>query len=99
MNLALVRAPTHIRHDTRKQMQGLDVLKDVGRFVRDEENVEIFEWLVNVADLGGFDGGVLGVGRDELGEGRKKRFDTGPCHGVELPREDSCWILLSVVCL
>lgn len=61
----------------------------IGRFVRDEENIEILEWLVNVADFRGFDRRVLRVRRDQLREGREKRLDSSLRHFAKLARDDS----------
>lgn len=69
-------------------MQGIDVLEDVRGLVGDEEDVEVFEGLVDEADVGGFDGGVLGVGGDELGEGGEEGFDARARHVAELAGED-----------
>ena len=97
LNLALLDALTQIRHHAGKEMQRIDVLEDVRRFVGDEEDVEIFERLVDITDLGGFDGGVLAVGGDEFRERGEEGFDSGSRHRVELTREDGCMERLSVV--
>ena len=64
-------------------MQCVDVLEDVGRFVSDEEDAEIFKQLVDIADFGGFDGGVLVVG----GDASRKARD-GPKSGEKICSRD-----------
>lgn len=86
--LPLVRAPAHVRHDAREEVQRLDVLQDVRRFVRDEHDVEVLERLVDVAHVGRLDGGVLRVCGDEFGEGGEEGFDPGARHFAELARDD-----------
>ena len=80
-----------------RSMQRIDVLEDVRRFVGDEEDVEIFERLVDITDFGGFDGGVLAVGGDEFRERGEEGFDPGSRHRVELTRKDGWMERLSVV--
>ena len=69
-------------------MQRVNVLEDVGCFVGDEEDVEIFERLVDITDFGGFNRGVLAVGGDEFWERCEEGFDSGSRHRVELTREN-----------
>lgn len=73
-NLALLRTPAHIRDHAREQMESLDVLEDVGRLVGDEENVEVFQGLVDIANVGGLNGSMLRAGWDEFREGREERL-------------------------
>jgi hypothetical protein len=84
----LLGRTTQIRDYSGKQVQGINVLQYIGRFVRDEENIEILEWLVNIADFRSFDRCVLRMRGDQLWEGREKRFDSSPRHFAELARDD-----------
>ena len=43
-------------------------LEDIASFVGDEQDVELFERLVDESDIGGLYGGMLRVDRDEFGE-------------------------------
>ena len=78
-------------------MQRIDVLEDIGRLVGDEEDVEIFERLVDITDFGSFYGGMLAVGGNEFRERCEEGFDSGPRHRVELTRKHGCTQKLSVV--
>lgn len=71
-------------------MQRIDVQENIRCFVGDEEDVEIFERLVDITDFSGFDGGMLAVGRDEFRERGEEGFDSGSRHRVELTGEDGC---------
>ena len=71
-------------------MEGIYILEDVGSFISDEQDVEVFEGLVDIADLGSFDGGMLRVCGDELWEGGEEGFDVGARHGMKLAREHRC---------
>lgn len=53
--LALFCGSTHVRDDTRKEMKRLDVLKDVRCLVSDEEDVELLQRLIDIADFRRFD--------------------------------------------
>lgn len=88
LDIPLLGTATHITDDPSEEVQGIDVLEDVRGLVGDEEDVEVFEGLVDEADVGGFDGGVLGVGGDELGEGGEEGFDARARHVAELAGED-----------
>ena len=52
-------------------MQCLNILQNVGGFVGDEQNVEVFERLVDIADIRCLDGGVLTICGDQLWERRQ----------------------------
>jgi hypothetical protein len=54
LNFTLVCGTADIRHDTCKEVEGIDILKDIGSFISDEKDVKIFQGLVYVADLSGF---------------------------------------------
>jgi hypothetical protein len=90
LDFALISGAAHIRHNTREQMEGVNILENVGSLVGDEKDIEVFEWLVDIADLSSFDGGVLRVCGNEFGEGGEERFDVGTRHGVKLAREHRC---------
>ena len=83
-NLAFIGAAAEVGDSASKEVEGVNILKDVGGFVGDEEDVEIFEGLVDVADVCGLDGGVLGIGGDQLGERGEEGLDPGLCHVTEL---------------
>jgi len=61
LNFTLISCTTHIRNDACEEVEGIDILEDVGGFVSDEEDVEVFEGLIDITDLSGFDGCMLGV--------------------------------------
>jgi len=50
-------------------------LKDIGALIGDEEDVELFERLIDEADVGGLDSGMLGVGGDEFWERSEESID------------------------
>ena len=71
-------------------MKRVNVLKDVGRLVGDEENVELFERLIDIADIRCFYRCVLRTRRYELRKRSKQRFYACPRHFSELTRDDRC---------
>jgi hypothetical protein len=91
---------THVGHDAGDQMQSFDVLKDVRGLVGDQDDVQFFQRLVDVSDFGGFDGRVLGVGRNEFREGGQEGFDPSSRHVSELARNHGCRreISIGIVC-
>lgn len=88
-NLSLVKVLAGAGDYLGKQVQRVDILKDVGLAVGDEHHVEFVQWLVNKSHVILFDRGVLRAAVGELGEGREKRLYSRAWHLAELPREDS----------
>jgi len=87
-DFALVRTAAEVRYDTCEEMESVDILKDIRCLIGYQENIEIFQRLIDVSDFGGLDGGVLGVCRDEFWERCEQGFDPGPRHIAELARND-----------
>ena len=73
-DFALLGGPAQIGHNAGKEVQGLDILENVGCLVGDEQDVEFFQRLVDIADVERFDRSMLSVGGDKLGERGQKRF-------------------------
>lgn len=88
-DFSLVQTLACAGDDLGKQMQGVNVLQDVGLPVRDEDHVKLVKGLVDKSDVVLLDGGVLGTAVGELGERRQQGFDSRSGHLAELPREDS----------
>ena len=65
-------------------------LENVAALVGDEQDVELLEWLVDESDIGGLNGGMLGIGRDEFGERSEQTIDMRSGDGTELSGEE-CW--------
>src|SRR5262245_19703131 len=65
-NLSLFCALAHVSDDASKEVESFDVLEDVGGFVGNEDDVEIFKRLIDIANFICFDRGVLSVGRYKL---------------------------------
>lgn len=68
-------------------------LEDVARLVGDEEDVEVVKRLVDVTNVGGFDGRVLRVRWDEGRERGQERFDACTRHFAKLARHKRCGIV------
>lgn len=88
-NFSLVEALAGTGDDLSEQVQGVNVLQDVGLLVGDEDHVEFVQWLVYESDIILLDSRMLGSAIRELGEGRKERLYSGSWHFSELSREDS----------
>lgn len=69
-------------------MQAVNVLKNVGLAVGDEDNVELIQWLVHKAHIVLFDSGVLGTGIREFGERCEEGLNSGASNLPELARKD-----------
>lgn len=86
----------HVRHDAGNQMQSFYVLENIRGFVRNQEDVEFLQWLVNISNFCGFDRRVLGVRRDEFWKGGQEGFDPWPRHVSELSRNHGCRCKINV---
>ena len=64
-------------------------MEDVGRLVGDEKDIEIFQRLVDISNVGGLHRRVLGIGWNEFREGREEGLYPCPGHVAELTRDDS----------
>lgn len=69
-------------------METVDVLENVRLTVGDQHNIQLVQRLVHEAHVVLLDGGMLGSGVCELGEGGEKGFNSGPRDLPELARED-----------
>lgn len=85
----LIQALACAGDDLSEEVQGIDILEDVGLAVRDEDHVEFVKGLVDEANIVLFDGGMLCARISQLGEGCQKSFDSRSGHLAKLPREDS----------
>lgn len=88
-NFPLVEALACAGHDLGEQVQGVDVLEDVGLAVGDEHHVEFVEGLVYEADIVLLDGCVLGAAVGEFGERRQESLYPRSWHLPKLSGEDS----------
>jgi len=86
--LALVQALACTRDHLGEEMQGVDVLENVGLPVGNEDHVELVQGLVHKADVILLDRGMLGTAVGQLRERCQQCFYPGPWHLAELPRED-----------
>lgn len=86
-DLALVEAAAEAAGDLCKQMQGINVLKNVGLEVGDQDHVELVQRLVDEADVVLLNGGVLRAAVGQLRERRQEGLDAGPGHLAKQPRE------------
>jgi hypothetical protein len=66
--------------------------------VGDEHHEEIFKRLIDIADVFGFDSGMLMASAGEFGEGGKKTFDARPLDFTELAGENN-YKKTSTLCL
>lgn len=88
-DFALVEGLACAGDDLGKQVQGVDVLEDVGLAVGDEDHVELVEGLVYEADIVLLDGGVLGAAVGKLGERSQESLYPRSWHLPKLSGEDS----------
>lgn len=65
-------------------------LQDVGLLVGDKDNEQLFQGLVNIADMIGLDSGVLLAAAGELWERGDQAFNSGPRHLSKLTRDERC---------
>ena len=76
-------------NDLCEEMEGIDVLEDVGLAIRNENHVEFVKRLVHKTDIVLLNGCMLGTRVCQLWERRKKCFDSRPLHLTKLSGEDS----------
>ena len=88
-DLALVQTLACAGNDLGEEVEGVDVLQDVGLAVGNEHHVELIQGLVDEADVVLLHGGVLGARVGQLGEGSQESLNSRPGHLAELSREDS----------
>ena len=88
-NLPLVQALAGAGDNLGEQVEGVNVLEDVGLAVGDEHHVELVEWLVDEAHIVLLDGRVLRAAVGEFGERGEEGFDAGAWHLPKLSGEDS----------
>jgi hypothetical protein len=87
-DLALVERLAAAGNDLGEEVEGVDVLEDVGLLVGDKHHVQLVQRLVNEADIVLLDGGMLGTGAGSLGERCEQSLDARPLDVVECPRKD-----------
>jgi hypothetical protein len=72
----LIQALAGAGYDLGKEVEGVDVLKNVGLAVRDEDHVQLVQWLVDKADIVLLDRGVLGTAVCQFGERKEERLQS-----------------------
>lgn len=82
-DFALVEAPAGAGDNLGEKVEGVDVLKNVGLLVGDEDHVQLIQGLVDESDIVLLDDGVLGARVGGLGERGEEGFDTGALDIVE----------------
>lgn len=87
-DLTLVQAPASAGNHLGEEVERIDVLKDVGLLVGNENHVQLIQWLVNEADIVLFDRGVLGTAVGEFGKGEQERLEPRAAHLVERPGQN-----------
>ena len=87
-DLAFVEALAGAGDDLGKQVQRVDVLKDVGLLVGNKHHVQLVQRLVDKADVVLLDRRMLRARVCRLREGCQEGFETRPLDVVEGPRED-----------
>lgn len=88
-NFPLIEALACVRHHLGEEVEGVNVLQDVGLLVRDEDHVELVKGLVDKSDVVLLDRGMLGSTVCQLGKRGEESFYARPWHFAELPRQDS----------
>ncbi len=88
-DLSLLQALASVGDHLGEEVQGIDVLEDVGLAVGDEHHIELIQGLVDEADIILLNRRVLGPAVRKLRERGQERFYPGSWHLSELPREDS----------
>lgn len=88
-DFALVEGLACASDDLGKQVQGVDVLEDVGLAVGNEDHVELVEGLVYETDIVLLNGGMLGAAVGKLGERSQQSLYARSWHLPELSGEDS----------
>lgn len=86
----LVGGPADIGDNAGKEVKGIDILEDIGGFICDQYDIQIFQGLVDVSNFGGFDGCVLRLCWNEFRKRRQQGLNPRPRHILELSRDDNC---------
>lgn len=79
----LVQALARASNDLGEEVEGVNVLEDIGLFIGDENHVELIQGLVHEANIVLFDRGVLGAAVSELGKGEQQGLEPRSSHFVE----------------
>ncbi len=87
-DLALVQTLADAADYLGEEVEGVDVLEDVGLLVGDEHHVEFVQGLVDESNIVLLNGGVLGARVGGLGKGGEEGLDTRPLDVVECSGED-----------
>lgn len=87
-NLPFVQALAGARHNLGKEVEGVDVLQNVGLAVGDEDHIQLIQWLVDKADIVLLDCSVLGAAIRKLGEGKEQCLQSRASHLVKGPGQD-----------
>lgn len=82
-DLSFVEALARAGNDLSEEVQGVDVLEDVGLLVGDEHHIQLVQRLVDEADIVLLDRRVLCARIRCLREGRQEGFDARPLDVVE----------------
>jgi hypothetical protein len=88
-DFALVEALACAGNYLGKQVQGVDVLENVGLSIGDENHVKLVEGLVNESDVILLDSRVLRTAIGKFGKRGEEGFYARSWHLSELSREDS----------
>jgi len=73
-NLSLIQALADTRNNLSKKMQGVDILKNVGLAVGNEDHVQLVEGLIDESDVVLLNSRMLRTSGSELWKGSKKGF-------------------------
>lgn len=88
-DFSLVEGLAGASDDLGKEVEGVDILEDVGLLVGDEHHVELVQWLVDKADIVLLDRSMLRSALGKLREGRKQGLYSRSWHLSELSGKDS----------
>lgn len=88
-NFPLIQALACAGNDLGEEVQGVDVLEDVGLAVGDENHVKLVKRLIYESHIVLLDGRVLGAAVSELGERSQECLYSRSWHLPKLSREDS----------
>lgn len=88
-NLSLIKSSACAGNDLSEQVQGVDVLENVGLLVGDEHHVELVKRLVDKSNIVLLNGSVLGAAVGQLWERGEEGFYPRPWHLSKLAGKDS----------
>lgn len=88
-NLSLIESSACAGDNLGEQVEGVDILEDVGLLVGDEDHVELIKRLIDESNIILFNGRVLSTAVGELGERGEECFYSRSWHLSKLAGEDS----------